>query len=226
MLTVRKKEVKIDALEITIGVSYGRGVFIVLALLFLILKVEAKDFGTLGQTFPIQEQSLKQVLMEKAESLSKSEIQQRSESLAKKAKVGRLFNKIPWIEEANQNRSFIYDPSTTLKEDIFDAEGRLLHSKGAQINPLDQVTLSSGLLFFDGGNPKHIEWAENQKGDFKWILVAGNPLKLQEEKDRPVFFDQGGIYSQKFKIQKVPCRISQSGNLLKIEEVCVREKSK
>lgn len=226
MLTVRKKEVKIDTLEITRHASYSRGIFIALALLFLILKVEAKDFGTLGQTFPIQEQSLKRVLMEKAGALSESAVQQRSQSLAKKVKEGELFNKIPWIEEATRDHSFTYDPSTTLKEDIFDAEGRLLHSKGTQINPLDQVTLSSGLLFFDGGNLKHIEWAENQKGDVKWILVAGNPLKLQEEKERPVFFDQGGIYSQKFKIQNIPCRISQSGNLLKVEEVCVRGGSK
>ena len=88
------------------------------------------------------------------------------------------------------------------------------------------MTLDSGLLFFDGSNPKHIKWADSQEGEYKWILIAGDPLKLQEEKNHPVFFDQGGMYSRKFQVERVPCRITQSGEVLLVEEIPVLKETK
>lgn len=197
-----------------------RQIFITLFAFTSISALEAKDFGTFGQTFPIEEKSLKEVLQTKANVLSQEEIEERFHLLGEKVKKeGQLFKKIPWIKEADHYHSFVYDPSISLEEDIVDAEGQLLFAKGTKANPLEHITLESGLLFFDGSNPKHVEWAESQTGEFKWILVGGDPLKLQEEKDRPVFFDQGGFYSRKFQIKRIPCRITQSARALLVEEI-------
>ena len=186
--------------------------------------IEAKDFGIQWQTFPIEEQNLKNVLQAKAEHLSQEGVEKRARLLGEKIQEkGGLFKKVSWIKEATHYSSFFYDPSTSLEEDILDAEGRVLFAKGRKINPLDHVALDSGLLFFDGENPKHIKWAESQEGEFKWILINGNPLKLQEEKERSVFFDQGGFYSKRFQIKRIPCRIAQAGKALLVEEIPIKE---
>lgn len=203
-----------------------RRIFISLIVTLATSLVEAKDFGIQGQTFPIGEQNLKTVLQAKAEHLSQDALEKRIKILGESAKEkGILFKRISWIQEATQDASFFYDPSMFLEEDVLDAEEKILFAKGTKINPLDHVTLDSGLLFFDGNNPKHIQWAEDQEGEFKWILTNGNPLKLQEEKERPVFFDQGGFYSKKFQIKKIPCRITQSGKVLLVEEIAIKKES-
>lgn len=199
-------------------------IFIALAAVISIFAIEAKDFGIQGQTFPIEEQNLKNVLQAKAKHLSQEGVEKRAKHFVEKIQEkGGLFKKVSWIKEATSYSSFFYDPSTSLEEDILDAEGRVLFEKGSKINPLDHVTLDRGLLFFDGSSSKHIQWAESQEGEFKWILTNGNPLKLQEEKDRSVFFDQGGFYSRKFQIKKIPCRITQAGKSLLIEEIPIKE---
>ena len=186
--------------------------------------IEAKDFGIQGQTFPIEEQNLKNVLQAKAELLSQEGVEKHARRLGEKIQEkGGLFKKVSWIKEATHYSSFFYDPSIFLEEDILDAEGKILFAKGRKINPLDHVTLDSGLLFFDGENPKHIKWAESQEGEFKWILTNGNPLKLQEEKERSVFFDQGEFYSKKFQIKRIPCRITQAEKVLLVEEIPIKE---
>jgi len=52
-----------------------------------------------------------------------------------------------------------------------------------------------------------------------WILVKGSPFELEEKKERPVYFDQGGALSEKFGIRSIPCRITQQGEKLLIEEI-------
>lgn len=187
--------------------------------------LEGKDFGTFGHTFPIKEKSLKEVLQEKAGALSQEEVRRGCENLAEKIKKEEtLFKKISHIKEAEHYRSFVYDPSISLEEDILDDKGEALFPKGMKVNPLEGIALDKGLLFFDGNNPKHIEWAESQEGEFKWVLVGGSPLKIQEEKGRPVFFDQGGVYSRKFQIENVPCRITQEKTVLRVEEIPIKRR--
>ncbi len=195
-------------------------------LLFLIILlsaslVDARDLGFQGETFSIKEENLKEVIQSKAES-SRFDAAQKRLVAEKIQNEGELFKKVSWLEKALKYTCFFYSPSKTLYEDILDAEGKVLHKKGTEVNPLDHITLDSGLLFFDGSDPRQVEWAESQEGEFKWILIAGSPLKLQEEKERPIFFDQGGVYSKKFGLKRFPCRITQSGTSLLIEEIPVK----
>jgi hypothetical protein len=122
-------------------------------------------------------------------------------------------------ETRSKSRVFHYDPTYVVPESVTDGQGKVIARKGATVNPLKGLELSSGLLFLDGTNPAHIQWAAKQKGSFKWILVRGNPFALEEQEKRPVYFDQNAFTTKKLRIQHVPARVTQDGLKLKIEEV-------
>jgi len=187
----------------------------ILMLTLFFLSLQAKDLGKQGYTFPIQEENLKRVIMERAGELS-------TKALQKEAVERSIFKRVTHIEEAQLYHSFFYDPSYMVEEDITDHRGALLFPKGKKINPLEGMILQSGLLFFDGDNHAHINWAKEQIGEFKWILTSGHPIKLQQESGHPVFFDQGAIYTKKFGVKKIPCRITQSDQQLLIEEIPIK----
>lgn len=181
--------------------------------------LEAKDLGKEGYTFTVDEEDLKTLLQKKAAHFSEKDFEEKTKQLREKLEKGEGVLTPVQVEEANVYRSFLYDPSLSLQEEILDAYGKTLFEKGTTVNPLDHVSVESALLFFDGTNPKHVAWAERQKANALWILTNGNPIKLKEEKKRDVYFDQGGVYTRKLQIKKIPCRISQKEKHLFIEEM-------
>ncbi|CCB87832.1 conjugal transfer pore protein TraW [Simkania negevensis] len=188
-------------------------------LLFSPIFVLAKDFGTEGHVFPVLEENLKEYLQKKLKPLSEERIETKLIQAARNPKPLQL-------SEARVARSFTYDPTYILPETIQGADGEIIASKGDKTNPLEHVELDEGLLFFDGSNPKHVKWAEFQSGKFLWILVNGSPLELEEEKERPIYFDQGGHLCEKFGIQHIPSRVTQKEKQLLIEEIPIQKEKK
>ena len=182
------------------------------SLLFIPVLTLAKDFGREGHVFQIVEDNLKEHLQKKLQTLPEEEITRKLAHAAKHPKPVQL-------PETSIKRSFTYDPTYILPETIKGENGEIIARKGEKVSPLANVQLSEGLLFFDGSNPKHVKWAESQIGEFQWILVKGSPFELEEEKKRPVYFDQGGALSEKFGLRSVPCRITQQEEKLLIEEI-------
>ena len=103
------------------------------------------------------------------------------------------------LSEAIEYRGFFFEPG-----------GHTGHLAG--VFPLEP------LLFFDGTNLDHIEWAQRQESA-KWVLVAGNPIEVEERTGRTVFFDQMGVLSRQFGIEKVPSKVSQQGGKILVEEI-------
>jgi conjugal transfer pilus assembly protein TraW len=194
-------------------------------LLFLITGVlEGKNFEIKGNLFPISEESLASFLSRSIQEMSPAELARRQEK--SKLYLGEKSSNpspVPHIREAAEYRSFLFDPSYTAKEEIKDAAGRIIVRRGDRVTPLLGFSLSSGLLFFNGENERHIEWAKRQRGNFKWILIKGPPVALEQKELRPVYFDQGGRYTKHFQIQHVPARVKQEGEFLLIEEIPVEE---
>ena len=110
-----------------------------------------------------------------------------------------------------------------LARDIRDNTGQLLFAKGTQVNPLEVVSLSKRLVFFDGGDARQVAFAKQTLSSAgagtKPILVGGQPLKLMRSWKRPVYFDQGGTLVKRLGIQQVPAIVSQDGKRLRIDEV-------
>lgn len=171
----------------------------------------------MGETFSIQEENLK------------SFIQKRVSEVQNKGQIQRLLLEkaqnplsVEGLQEAEKYHSFQLDLSYRAKNDILDARGNLLVPKGTMINPLEKIKLKEGLLFLDGSQPQHIAWARRQKGRFKWILVKGKLLEIEQQEKRPIYFDQGGVYCSMFRIRNIPSRVTQKEGLLFIEEMPIK----
>lgn len=172
----------------------------------------AKDLGRQGYTFPIQE-----------EALFPNATTERPLPPITKQKIESRLNSFTPPRLATTKRIYYQDPTFTAPDEIRDHQGKIVISKGAQVNPLEHKKLTSKLLFIDGTDTSQVEWAKNQTGQTKWVLVKGSPFQLEDQLQRPVYFDQEGRYMRYFGIQNVPARVSQEGNRLKIEEIPVIE---
>lgn len=181
----------------------------------------AADYGVMGRVYPIAETDIMQHVQEKLNRHSKSS--HANSQRLRQPNINVQPSTIGQVRHAKVCRSFTWDPSISVERAITDHEGKVIVQKGTRFNPLSRVSLESDLIFFDGNSPKQIAWAREQKG--KWVLVSGNPFKLEEDEKRPTYFDQMGILVKKLGIQAFPARVFQEGQCLRIEEIPVEASS-
>ena len=187
-----------------------------IAVIVLICMSYAGLFASHGQTFEIEEAPFGSSFSNSDANLS----EMQDKHLEEVEKYIKQPPAISWIEEAKTYRAFYYDPIYQVKEDIKTLDGKIIAQKGQILNALDNepYVKPCDLIFFDGSNQKHIEWAKKHP-QAKWILVKGSPLDLEEELDINVYFDQGGIYCKQFGIERVPAKVSVEGRRILIEEI-------
>lgn len=202
-------------------------------LLFVILliagsgKVFAKDLGVHGQVWRIQEKNIISYIKERLQS---QDIQKINSDFRKKVKqkVNRP-DPVEGITKTLERKVHFFNPEITLKRDIVDHTGRILHKKGKKVNPLDYQEFDRKLLFINGDDQQQVDYALMQHKeigeDLKIVLVDGSPIELMK-KNKMVrfFFDQSGYLSQTFGINTVPSMVSKEGKLLRIESIVVEEK--
>lgn len=196
-------------------------------MLATVISVSAKDFGVMGPTFPIFEQSLLKVIQEKLQALGASgTLEEHQKNILEQTKFRiRRPASVEGLTKTTHPKSFTYDPSVIAPYDLKDFEGRIFHKKGTRMNPLDTHKLRSPLLFVDGDDSDQVAWAIKQFKEAQpenkplIILVKGSPFDLSEKVGFPIYFDQGGYITQKLGIKQVPAKVSQKGKELLIEEV-------
>lgn len=203
-------------------------VFLLLVLLNTELRIlNAKSLGTRGVIDPIEEVDPIDLIQEKLKVMEKSgELKRRNLELQKKtqASVERP-QPARGITKASKVRIFTFDPTYGVKEDLYDHQGRIFARKGTKINPLETVSLSQNLIFFDGDDKEQVAWLQERFSEFietnsvRLIIVRGAPLELAEKLGIPVYFDQSGILSKKLGISHVPAFVSQENLRLRIEEI-------
>ncbi|MFI5343146.1 MAG: hypothetical protein ACHQUC_02885 [Chlamydiales bacterium] len=187
----------------------------VLIALILFSSVHAADLGTFGHTFPIEEQDILEYIKERILTASPEEKKKLANIQAISA------SKEVKLPQAIAYRCFFYDPTVMAHQDIKDSKGKVIVAKGISYNPLGNFSLRSNLLFFDATQKGHLLWAEETDG--LWILTKGSPIELEEKSGISVYFDQFGSITHKLGIQAIPAKVSQEGNLLKIEEFVLEE---
>lgn len=190
----------------------------------------AKDLGTYGETFNIEEQDLLLVIEKKLSALEQSgELNAFNEKSQKaiSAQVKRP-RPVEGILKVSKESTRKFDPSTELEEDIIVPEGNtvnILYARGTKINPLDYENFNNTLLFIDGDDEKQTMFARNlaeTNHALTIILTSGEPgLKEIEGKQYFYYFDQHGIYSKRFGIALTPSIVYQEGSekVLTIREV-------
>jgi conjugal transfer pilus assembly protein TraW len=189
--------------------------------------IMAKDFGTQGLTFPIEEEDPIVLIQNKLKEMEqRGELEEHTQELQKKTKA-RIQRPTPvkGIRKAQKGKVFFFDPTYVVSEDLKDHQGRVFAKKGTRINPLEKVSLSSDLLFIDGDDEDQVAFAKAhlEKGTCKLILIKGEPLDLSEELQTLVYFDQQGSLTQKLNITQVPALVTQEGLRLRIEEIELEE---
>ncbi len=182
-----------------------------------------EDLGVVGPVYPIAEQDMLVTIEQRLKALEESGELARIEEDAKaryRAYVERP--KGVHLPRAKKDRTYYVDPSLTVPYDIRDHEGRIIHPAGTTVNPLDYITLSKQLLFFDGDDTIQAEWArsviDSDPLRVKPILTNGSVLALMKKWQLRLFFDQRGKLTERFRIQRVPAIVSQDGKRLRVVE--------
>ena len=203
-------------------------VAIVCAALCAAACARAESLGTIGPTYPIAEQNLLDFIMARLREKERSGELQRMEDLAKARATQSIRSPkpVPGLHRAQTARTFYFDPTFTVDRNITDESGRLLFPAGMKVNPLDVVSLSKHLLFFDARDPRQVAQAKElidvYQGRVKPILVGGSYLDLMKSWNRQVFYDQEGTLVRKLGITAVPAIVSQEGSRLRIDEVVIK----
>jgi conjugal transfer pilus assembly protein TraW len=203
-----------------------RCIGVVLSLSLLSGIAVAKDFGRLGDQWPVLETDM----LDFMQSQMQARVDDGSwgrEMEAFKQRVERNSQRPAPVEGLGNSERYeerFFDPSVQLSADLKDDKGRVFARKGEVINPLATVPFAQTLYFIDGDDPQQVAWMKAQKPQtlmVKIILVKGDIPQTSEQLDSRIYFDQGGALSRRFGLTTVPVRITAapSGLRLRIESI-------
>ena len=189
---------------------------------FIAVPAHARDYGQQGALFPITEPDLLEQIQRKLMALQASGATAKLNEDLKRRTIAKVNRPAPvsGLGIASAIRSWPFDPTISVAEDIRDDKGRMIMAAGTRVNPLDTVPLRQTLVFLDGDDPAQLDWVTKnfQATSAKLILVNGAPLQLMRGEQRRFFFDQGGKLVRHFNIKAVPATVKQQGRLLLITE--------
>lgn len=192
------------------------------AIWLIAVPAHARDYGQQGALFPITELDLLEQIQRKLMALQASGATAKLNEDLKRRTIAKVNRPAPvsGLGIASAIRSWAFDPTISVAEDISDDKGRLIMAAGTRVNPLDTVPLRQTLVFLDGDDAAQLDWATKNfaSSAAKLILVNGAPLQLMRGRQRRFFFDQGGKLVRHFNIKAVPATVKQQGRLLLITE--------
>ena len=187
----------------------------------------AMDLGVIGPTYEISEPHLLQMIEQRLREKERSGELGRLEAGARERGIATVKNPPPvtGLRATDTVRTFYFDPSFSLDRNILGPQGELLFAAGTRKNPLEVVSLSRHLLFFDARDPRQVGRARQlialYQGRVKPILVGGSYLDLMQSWHLPVYYDQQGLLTRRLGITQVPALVSQDGLRLRIDELAV-----
>ena len=125
--------------------------------------------------------------------------------------------------EAQRDGESRLTPTYTLDFDVPDKTGNVVYPKGYQFNPLEYIQLP-GRIIVIGKGEHQARWAKEIRKEGDIILtVGGDPLKLGEQLEQPVYLlDEHGV--NRFGITAVPSLIEQNGQEFVIRHFYVKAK--
>jgi conjugal transfer pilus assembly protein TraW len=203
-------------------------VFVLVGALAAASVAHAEDLGAIGPTYPIAEQNLLDVITARLREKERSGELRKAEQWARERATQSILTPKPvaGLRRAETARTTYFDPTFTLDRNIVDENGALLFPVGLRKNPLDVVSMSKHLLFFDARDPRQVARAHEligrYQGRVKPILVGGSAMSLMQAWNARVYYDQEGLLTRKLGITAVPAIVSQEGARLRIDELVVQ----
>jgi len=196
-----------------------------LALALVCVDSRATDLGTLGPTYEISEPHLLRMIEQRLRDKERSGELARIEQEARARGTDAVRNPQPvdGVHLTRTARTFYFDPTFTLDRNVAGTQGELLFAAGTRKNPLEVVSLSRHLLFFDARDKRQVRRAREliarYEGKVKPILTGGSYLDLMKAWRIPVYYDQQGALTRRLGITQVPALVSQEGQRLRIDEL-------
>jgi len=185
----------------------------------------ARDYGQQGAVFQVQEEDFLKVVEARLHALQKSGALTALNRRMSETVKAQVLDPPPvrGVSAAQGPRTWLFDPSIVLQEDIRDEENRVIAARGTRINPLDHVSLRQKLVFLDGKDEAQVRWALTSASSerVRLILTSGSAFRLMERHQRRFYFDQGGALTARFGINHVPAVVEQEGRLLRIRELAI-----
>ena len=190
-------------------------------------RADAADLGSRGRLFPIIETDLLDLIAARLKAAKASgRIEALDQAFARRAiaSVERPAA-VPGLTATREPRTWLYDPTVTVPRDYADQNGRVFARAGTRINPLLRMPdFDRVMVFFDGDDPAQVAFALARLHHFggqrtRLILVKGSPVELMRREKTPVFFDQMGLLTDRFRLRQVPAVIVREGDALRISEV-------
>ena len=183
----------------------------------------ARDLGRVGPTYPIAEPDLLEdiqlQLQRKQASGELAQLEQQAQQRAVRAIESP--RPVPGVTRTTQARTHYFDPSITITHAVTDGQGQVVVPAGTRSNPLDVVTLTQQLLFFDARDADQVHLARSKLDELgarlKPVLVGGSYLALMRAWQVPVYFDQDGALVRRLGIAQVPALVVQDGKRLRID---------
>ena len=185
----------------------------------------AQHLGVIGPIYPIAEPSLLALIQSKLRELTANGGLERLQRESQARILRQIEEPAPvaGISRTATARTFHVDPSIEVPYPISDAEGRLIVAPDTRVNPLDVVSLSRPLFFFDARDAEQVERARRElaehRGQVKLILTGGSYLDLMRRWKQTVYYDQQGLLTTRLGIRQVPARVTQDGKRLRIDEL-------
>lgn len=183
------------------------------------------DLGVVGNVYPITETDLIDEIQAILKAKEKSGELARIQEEAKRRNVERINNPPPveGLSRTSASRTFYYDPTFLYPQSVLDERGGIVVPAGTKYNPLDVITLSQQLVFFDARDKDQVKFAkqliDKHGAAIKPILVGGSFLELMRTWQIKVYYDQKGLLTKRFGISQVPALVTQEGKALRIDEV-------
>lgn len=185
------------------------------------------DLGIVGQVYAIKEEDfLEFIKSHLAEMQQSGELQRRIQQF--QSNVSNHTDRpvpVVGITRASTTRTWEYDPSITTPYDLKDYNGNTFVKAGTKVNPLNYVSLSKTLIFYNADDSDQVNWVKDQviklHDSVKLILVNGSISSQEKIFHKPIYFDQLGKLVEKFNITHVPAEVSQENLYLKITEAAL-----
>ncbi|QXD01287.1 type-F conjugative transfer system protein TraW [Klebsiella sp. PL-2018] len=201
-----------------------------LLLSLLSLPAAAKPLGTWGDVYPIYEQNMLDFIHDRLAEMEKSGELKRLEEDTKKRVIASTLRPPPTtgLRTAKANKTWTFDPSITVENDIADHKGRVFAHKGQSVNPADTLPFPYALFFVDGDNAAQMAWVKKQDTGTKRkvvLLVNGNVNEAGKTLGQAVYFDQNGAFTKRFRVDEIPARVTLAtgGRLLRVDVFDLRD---
>jgi conjugal transfer pilus assembly protein TraW len=186
-----------------------------------ITSAHAESLGTYGASYRIKERDAIAVMKEAVKRKLANGGEQQMIKGAQDRYIASLndVDTPKGITLAKTSNTRFVDLTETVKENYTDGQGRLIVAAGTRINPLQIMPLTYKLFFIDAKDERQLQLVKTRASTTdKIILLGGSVFKAGEFLKRRVYLDIPGL-NNRMMIKKLPSIVTQSGNVLQIEEV-------